>query len=67
MREINFGCCLSFTTEIHIFGLDWNILESKYGDGAKLLLTDTESLMFEVELEDFKNDMSMMLKISSTK
>lgn len=67
MCEINFGCCLFFIIEIYIFGFDWNIFEFKYGDGVKLFLIDIESFMFEVEFEDFKNDISMMLKISLIK
>ena len=35
-----------------------NYIEKKYGDKAKLLFTDTDSLMYEIKAEDFYKDIS---------
>ena len=41
---------MNFITRLYI--------KAKYGDKAKLLFTDTDSLMYEIETEDFYKDIS---------
>jgi len=36
----------------------YNYIKKKYGSKAKLVMTDTDSLMYEIETEDFFKDIS---------
>ena len=36
----------------------YNYMKQKYGDKTKLLFTDTDSLMYEIETSDFYKDIS---------
>ena len=40
-----------------IYDFWYNVLKAKYNDKIKLLFTDTDSLCFHVETEDFYKDM----------
>ena len=40
----------------------YNYIKAKYGDKAKLLLTDTDSFIYEIETEDFYKDISEDVK-----
>ena len=39
-----------------MFDFHYNYIKKKYGDNAKLLFTDTDSLMYEIRAEDFYED-----------
>ena len=39
-----------------MFGFHYNYIKKKYGDKAKLLFTDTDSLMYEIQTEDLYED-----------
>ena len=41
-----------------MFDFHWNYIKPKYGSRAKLLFTDTDSLEYEIETEDFYKDIS---------
>ena len=41
-----------------MYEFHYKYIKAKYGDKAKLLFTDTDSLMYEIETEDFYNDIS---------
>ena len=42
---------------ISISRFHYDVMKAKYGNKARLLFTDTDSLMYEVETEDFYQDM----------
>ena len=41
-----------------MYEFHYEYTKSKYGDKAKLLFTDTDSLMYEIETEDFYKDIA---------
>ena len=45
-----------------MYNFHYNYIKRKYGDKAKLLFTDTDSLMYEIETDDFYKDISADVK-----
>ena len=45
-----------------MYDFHYNYIKQKYGDKAKLLFTDTDSLMYEIQTEDFYKDISEDVK-----
>ena len=45
-----------------MFDFHYNYIEKKYGKKAELWFTDTDSLMYEIETEDFYNDIKEDIK-----
>ena len=45
-----------------MYDFHYNYIKKKYEDKAKLLFTDTDSLMYEIETEDFYKDISGEVK-----
>ena len=45
-----------------MYDFHYNYIKQKYGDKAKLLFTDTDSLMYEIKTEDFYKDISEDVK-----
>ena len=46
-----------------MYDFHYNYIKSKYGYKAKLLFTDTDSLMYEIQTEDFYKDISSDVKL----
>ena len=45
-----------------MYDFHYNYIKQKYGDKAKLLFTDTDSLMYEIQTGDFYKDISADVK-----
>ena len=45
-----------------MFDFHYNFIKKKYGPKAKLLMTDTDSLMYEIHTEDFFEDIREDIK-----
>ena len=57
-KPVYLGMCILELSKIIMFNFHYNYIKSKYGNKAKLLFTDTDSLMYEIETEDFYKDIS---------
>ena len=56
-KPVYLGMCILDLSKT-MYKFQYNYIKPKYGDNAKLLFTDTDSLMYEIKPEDFYKDIS---------
>ena len=57
-KPVYLGMCILDLSKIIMYDFHHNYIKQKYGNNAKLLFTDTDSLMYEIQTEDFYKDIS---------
>ena len=56
-KPIAVGFCILELSKVIMYDFHYNVMKATYGNKVKLLFTDTDSLCYKIETEDFYADM----------
>ena len=51
-KPADIGMCILELSKVIIYEFHYDYIKNKYGNNSRLLLTDTDSLMYEIKTED---------------
>ena len=57
-KPVYLGMCILDLSKALMFEFHYDYIKNKYSDRAKLLMTDTDSLIYEIKTDDLYNDIS---------
>ena len=57
-KPVYLGMCILELSKIIMFDFHYKYIKPKYGNKAKLLFTDTDSFLYEIETENFYKDIA---------
>jgi len=57
-KPVYLGMCVLDLSKTLMYEFHYDYIKQKYGDKAKLLFTDTDSLAYEIQTEDFYKDIN---------